>query len=60
MMSWLRRKKGKSFMKERERGRNGEYKRSRLCLCNESKIHNDNTACDFIEGVKTQMDERTR
>ena len=24
------------------------------------KLHNDNTACDFIEAVKTQMDERTR
>ena len=51
---WLRRKKGKPFMKEGERKFIMEnLKDVDWTYVMYPKIHNDDTACDFIDGKKT-------
>ena len=51
---WLRRKKGKSFMKEQERGSfvMDNIKGVDWVYIMNPKIHNDNTSCDFIEATR--------
>ncbi len=51
--SWLRRKKGKSFMKERERAFiMDNIKGVDWVYIMNPRIHNDDTACDFIDAAR--------
>ena len=51
--SWLRRKKGKSFMKEQERAFvMDNIKGVDWVYIMNPKIHNDDTACDFIDASR--------
>ena len=51
--SWLRRKKGKSFMKERERAFiMDNIKGVDWVYIMNPKIHNDESACDFIDASR--------
>ena len=51
--SWLRRKKGKSFMKEQERAFiMDNIKGVGWVYIMNPKIHNDDSACDFIDAAR--------
>ena len=51
--SWLRNKKGKSFMKEQERAFiMDNIKGVDWVYIMNPKIHNDTTACDFIDAAR--------